>query len=105
MVRAAATNRPVIASDYGWVGWVTKKFGLGTAVNVTDTAAFAAAIDTSLDQPTRSEPTAAADRFRQYHTVQNQKAHWVATLGETRGIDLKGLGKRIDWQWVMEAAT
>jgi glycosyltransferase involved in cell wall biosynthesis len=105
MVRAAAANRPVIASDYGWVGWVTKEFGFGAAVNVTDADAFAAAIETSLDQPTRSEPTAAADRFRQYHTVQNQKAHWVATLGEERGIDLKGLGKRIDWQWVMEAAT
>lgn len=105
MVRAAAAGRPVIASDYGWVGWVTKKFGLGTAINVRDVDAFAAAIETTLNRPPDPRGGEAADRFRRYHTVENQKAHWLVSLSRERGIDLGDLTNRIEWPWVLEAAV
>ena len=103
MVRAAAAGRPVIASDYGWVGWVTKEFGLGTAVNVRDIDAFSAAIESTLDRPAHLGGSEAANRFRKYHTVANQKAHWLTSLGRERGIDLGELANRIEWPWVLEA--
>jgi glycosyltransferase involved in cell wall biosynthesis len=105
MVRAAAAGRPVIASDFGWVGWVTKKFGLGTAINVRNLNAFAAAIESTLERPPDPRGGASADRFRRYHTVENQKAHWLASLGRERGIDLGEHANRIEWPWVLEAAV
>jgi len=104
MVRAAAAGRPVIASDYGWVGWVTEKFSLGKSVNVRDLDAFAAAIETALERPPEARGSEAADRFRRYHTVENQKAHWLVSLGRERGVDLGEFATRVEWPWVLEAA-
>jgi glycosyltransferase involved in cell wall biosynthesis len=97
MVRAVASKRPIIASDFGWVGWVTRQFELGASVNVADVDAFAAAIETTLNRPASARGGEQAERFRQYHTLHNQKAHWVATLGRERGVPLGDLATRIDW--------
>lgn len=103
MVRSVAANRPIVASDFGWIGWVTEKFGLGQAVRVEDTNAFAAALESSIGKAASDSMSEGAKRFKQYHTVPNQKAHWVATLGAERGLPLGELANRIDWQWVLDA--
>lgn len=105
LVRAAVAERPVIASDFGWVGWVTKAFGLGTTVDVTDANVFAAAIEMALSQPSNAVGGEAAARFRRYHTVQNQQAHWVASIGRERSFSLGNLAQRVDWQWVHKGNT
>jgi glycosyltransferase involved in cell wall biosynthesis len=103
LVRSVAANRPIVASDFGWVGWVTENFGLGKAVRVEDTNAFAAALESSIGKAASDSMSEGAKRFKQYHTVQNQKAHWVTTLGAERGLPLGELANRIDWQWVLDA--
>jgi glycosyltransferase involved in cell wall biosynthesis len=102
LVRAAAANRKIIASKYGWVGWATKHFDLGAAVNVADPAEFAAAIESTLLRAAWPQGDKTR-RFCQYHTVENQKAHWLVSLGRAKGLALGSLSKRIDWDWVMAA--
>ena len=73
LVCAAAAERYLLTSDFGWVGWVTKLFQLGSAVNVTDVDALAAALTTALERSADYRRSEAANRFCQYHTVPNQK--------------------------------
>jgi glycosyltransferase involved in cell wall biosynthesis len=103
LVRAAAAQRPVLASDFGWIAWATNTFALGTTVHVPDRDSFTKGIEQAFTQSTGFQPSAASRRFCQYHTVANQKAHWVADLSHERGIPTSPIGEKIDWQWVMES--
>jgi glycosyltransferase involved in cell wall biosynthesis len=103
LVRTAAAQRPIIASNFGWVGWVTQKFELGAAVDVTDPIAFAAAIESALNSTTAWRRSEKAERFCRYHTVKNQKAHWLVSLSRNRNLALGDLANRIDWSWVTES--
>jgi glycosyltransferase involved in cell wall biosynthesis len=103
LVRAVAARRPVLASDFGWVGWVSRKFKLGTTVNVTNIESYESAISEALEGSANYRASDAAERFCKYHTIANQKAHWVAEIGTARGLPLGQLTKRIDWNWVLEA--
>jgi glycosyltransferase involved in cell wall biosynthesis len=105
LVRAAAAKRPLIASNYGWIGWVTQQFDLGSAIDVTDANAFASAIEIAIRGSDTWSQSSQAARFCQYHTVQNQKAHWLVSLGEERGVALGSYADRIDWSWVASAHT
>jgi glycosyltransferase involved in cell wall biosynthesis len=101
LVRAAAADRYVLTSDFGWVGWVNQRFQLGVSVNVADADVLAAAIKTALDRSANYRRTEAANRFCRYHTVENQKAHWLRELGDQFGLPA-GTGKdRLDWDWVL----
>ncbi len=104
LVRAAAAQRPVLASHFGWVGWVTETFGLGTTVNVADVGCLASAIEVALNASGEYRHSSGASRFGRYHTVANQQAHWVAAIGCERQIPLGRLAERIDWSWVLQAA-
>jgi glycosyltransferase involved in cell wall biosynthesis len=77
LVRAAALRKPILASNFGWVGWATETFGFGRTVNVTDTAAYAAAIRRMFDD-TPPFGNALTERFQQYHRLDNHVAHWLA---------------------------
>jgi glycosyltransferase involved in cell wall biosynthesis len=101
LVRAAAAERYLLTSNFGWVGWVNQFFQLGVSVNVADTDALAAALKTALDESATYQRTEAANRFCQYHTVDNQKAHWLRELGEQFGLSGGVLGHRLDWEWVI----
>jgi glycosyltransferase involved in cell wall biosynthesis len=105
LVRAAAAKRPVLASDFGWVAWVTVAFHLGAVVNVLEIDRYSAAIETALESASRHRVCEAAERFCQYHSVANQKRHWVAEIGAKRGLPIGILGDRIDWQWVLDAIS
>jgi glycosyltransferase involved in cell wall biosynthesis len=103
LVRSAVANRPVLASDFGWVKWVTETFELGSTVNVSNTERYAHAIERALSHSNDFRITTAAERFCRYHTIANQKAHWLVEIERRRGIPLDGLAERIDWSWVLEA--
>jgi glycosyltransferase involved in cell wall biosynthesis len=104
LVRAAAAERYLLTSDFGWVGWVTQQFQLGTSVNVTDVDALSAALSTALECSHEYRHTEAANRFCQYHTVENQKAHWLREMGGQFGLPTGALGDRLDWDWVLDAS-
>ncbi len=103
LVRAAAAERYLLTSDFGWVGWVTKLFQLGSAVEVVDADALTAALATSLERSAHYQRSEAARRFCQYHTVPNQEAHWVQEIGKELQLPLGTLANRLDWEWVLAA--
>jgi glycosyltransferase involved in cell wall biosynthesis len=103
LVRAAAAGRPVVASDFGWIAWATGAFGLGSTVNVSNVEAYVEAIERAFKSCGHYQPTAAAEQFCRYHTIANQKAHWVAAIGRQHGLAIGALGERVDWHCVMEA--
>jgi glycosyltransferase involved in cell wall biosynthesis len=105
LARAAAAKRQVIVCDFGLLSWETRAFGLGAAVDVANPDIFASAIETALEQSGNWQPSERAERFIKYHTAENQKAHWLASLGRERGVDLGDLSTRVDWNWVLDQST
>ena len=103
LVRAAAAGRAVLASRFGWIGWATDTFKLGVTVNVSNVDEYARAVERALAAGDDYRPTLAAERFCRYHTVANQKAHWLADISRYGGVQLDRIAGRIDWSWVMEA--
>lgn len=88
LVRAAALNKPVLATDYGWTGWATQTFGLGRTVDIEDPAAYAEAL-TALFRDPPAFGNGHTAGFVAYHTLDNHLAHWLA---QTRAA----LGQPVD---------
>jgi glycosyltransferase involved in cell wall biosynthesis len=103
LVRAAAADRILLTSDFGWVGWATKLFELGISTDVSDATGLARALETALAQSATYHRKEAGERFCQFHTVANQKAHWVRELGDKHGVALGDLAARVEWDWVTAA--
>jgi glycosyltransferase involved in cell wall biosynthesis len=105
LVRAAHAQRPLLTTSYGWAGWATERFNLGKTVNISNVEALKSALqgafDWRADLP-RSEKT---ERFCKFHTLGNQKAHWVAGIGRDCGISLGSLADRVSWDWTMEGVN
>lgn len=80
LLRAVRCNRPVLASRFGWIGWVTRHFGLGHSVQVTDLAAFSRAILRSLDEAPWHRSTESVQRLMAFHSRQNFQNHWVNSI-------------------------
>lgn len=80
LLRAVRCGKPVLASDWGWVGWVTRRFGLGTAVDVLDQRAFRSAIVDSLDQASGFRENEETGRLMEFHTVENFQSHWINSI-------------------------
>lgn len=85
LVRAAAANRMVLASDYGWIGWATRTFGLGVAADVTNLEELSRALDESIKHCSSFTLSPAAARFVMYHVAENQKLHWRRGLARSLG--------------------
>jgi glycosyltransferase involved in cell wall biosynthesis len=103
LVRAAVAKRPLIASNYGWMGWATQTFELGTTVDVANQEAYVAAIESTLNNSQIWQQSERAARFCQYHTTKNQKAHWLISLARERGVAIGEYANRIEWSWVTDA--
>jgi hypothetical protein len=103
LVRAAHAGRMLITTDYGWAGWATRMFELGTTAHVADVGALSSAIETAFPASSNYRRSERGDRFCQFHTLANQKAHWVAGIGRDFGIPLRNLAQRMDWSSAMEA--
>jgi glycosyltransferase involved in cell wall biosynthesis len=102
VIRAAAAERPILASTFGWMGMVVPHFSLGYTCNVLDTREFAFAIRAALEGSSEFRPSEAAPRFVAYHSVENFQAKWTARLRERLGL-ARGEGER-NWSWVLAAA-
>jgi len=101
VVRAAAMGRPLVASDYGWIGHTVERFGMGRTLDVTDIDRLAAAMTAALDGAEAFEPTEATRRFNAFHTVENFAATWTAGLREAVGA--APASNLRTWEWVCQA--
>jgi glycosyltransferase involved in cell wall biosynthesis len=82
LVRAAAYGRPVLASDWGWIGQATQQFGLGSTCDTSSNESIVEGIHRLVASPTLA--SAQASRFANFNTERNFCAHWSRTLeGET----------------------
>jgi len=85
-LRAAACGRPVLASDFGWLGEMVPRFGLGVTCNVRDHDALSRAIAQSLDTSDGFTPTPACARLMAFHDQRNFGKVWVRGLRARMGL-------------------
>ena len=76
LIRAARLGKKVLASDWGWVGWTTKKYAIGETCDVKDSEEFAKLLSrvTGADYPGPAQWREFADLrsdFLQFHTGKN----------------------------------
>jgi glycosyltransferase involved in cell wall biosynthesis len=105
LVRAAHADRPLLTTDYGWAGWSTERFDLGKTVNVVNFEALKNALEDSFKNTAPFPPSEKRRRFCKFHTLANQKAHWVAGIGRDCGIPLGKMADRVSWDWTMEGVN
>ncbi len=82
VARAAYLGRPLLASDFGWVGEATRRYGLGITVDATDPDDIARGIErlTSSEPPsTRSEQSA---EYVQFNTAERFTSLWMQGILE-----------------------
>lgn len=94
LVRAAAIRKPVLATDYGWVGWATRTFNLGRTVDIENPQAYADALTAAFNQltPFGNDLT---PTFVKYHTLNNHLQHWLS--GTRVALGIKGNEARVEW--------
>jgi glycosyltransferase involved in cell wall biosynthesis len=102
VVRAAAVEKPVLTSNYGWVGAVTSAFRLGETCDVGHVDEFARQIRVSLDQADVFCLTEGGRLFTRFHTVRNFAAHLTARLRDRLGC--QHATDLVSWECVMTAA-
>lgn len=102
VVRAAAAERPLLGSDFGWVGWSIRRFGLGHVCDVREPPAFARALEASLGAAPLFRLGAPARGFVAFHTMANFLAAWTARARERLGLDPEPTG--IGWGSVLAEA-
>jgi glycosyltransferase involved in cell wall biosynthesis len=102
LVRAAHAGTPLITTDYGWAGWATRTFDLGTTAHVADIDALCVALEFAFHTCASYQITEKGKRFCNFHTLANWKAHWVAGIGRDAGVPLGNLSERMDWNWAMK---
>ncbi|HEX7978465.1 MAG TPA: hypothetical protein VF461_07680 [Gemmatimonadaceae bacterium] len=100
LIRAAAAERPVLSSTFGWVGHVTSRFGLGWSCDVLQHDVLADALGPTLDRAASWQRGDAGQRFAEFHSVANFRAHWTSALRNRLGLP-EHPDKR-PWEWVTE---
>jgi glycosyltransferase involved in cell wall biosynthesis len=99
VIRAAVADRPVLASNFGWMGFVVPRFSLGVTCDVGDSVRFPDVLASALDDAERFQPAPAARRFVRYHSVENFAACWTQRLRERMG--LPSAEQTVAWEWAL----
>ncbi|MEM6798481.1 MAG: glycosyltransferase [Planctomycetota bacterium] len=102
VVAAAASRRPVLASDSGWIGRTVRRFGLGWRCEPGDPNDMADAVLAALHGCENFAPTAAADRFLRYCSDANFGAHWTVRLRQRLGLPADPEFRT--WEWACDEA-
>lgn len=79
-IRATAAGRPVLASDFGWLGYVVPLFQLGQTLDVTRPELLSRTIVQLLESASEYRTPEAASQFVAFHTVENFKACWMQRI-------------------------
>lgn len=80
LLKAAVLQKPILASDWGWVGWTTREEDLGYTCNVENSDAFATSLRMILKNPTSKIGKIQAERILERNTVRNQIDHWTRLI-------------------------
>jgi glycosyltransferase involved in cell wall biosynthesis len=97
VVRAAAVGRPLLGSDFGWIGRVIRDFELGIVCDVTDTPRFAVGIAAALASSSSYRQGPKAQAFSNFHCLENFERHWTRRLRERLGL---GMPRKLSaWEW------
>jgi hypothetical protein len=96
-IRAAAAQRPVLASNFGWLGAIVPRFGLGWTCDATNPAELQQAIASALQRAADFRRSEAAGRFVAFHSIENFRAHWTAEI--RRHLNLPQSTELRTWQW------
>lgn len=99
VIRAAAGQRPVLGSDFGWVGRTVPQFGLGWVCNVSDIEAFAKAIHAALSHAPTWQPSSTAQAFVRFHTPENFAVRWREQLSSR--LSVQETERSIQWPDVL----
>ncbi|MEM1211454.1 MAG: glycosyltransferase family 4 protein [Planctomycetota bacterium] len=86
LLRAAQLRRPVLAPDTGWLGSITRDFGLGHTTNVRDPDAFAQTLRLADEHAHHHTPSAAADDLLRFHHPDNFARTWAIELRQQLGL-------------------
>ncbi len=100
LIRAATAGRPVLGDNFGWTGWAIERFDLGWQVDLNDIPAFARTFEVAMENAERRTRWPAAERFVRFHSAENFKAHWTASLREQ--LQLPPDPNFVPWQWVLD---
>jgi glycosyltransferase involved in cell wall biosynthesis len=103
VIRAAAAGRPVLGSDFGWVGRTVARFELGWRCDVNDPERFADTIRSSLERAAAWRPGPAAERFVRFHSPENFARAWCVCL--RRRLGLPPEPGALSWDWVLAATA
>jgi len=98
-VRAAAAARPLVTSEYGWLGECVRRFELGATCDATDQRVLAATIRSVLQDEAPFKLNERARRFIGFNTVDNFKAAWARQIRLRSGQQPQSTTKT--WDWVM----
>ena len=101
-LRAFSARRPVISSDYGWLGRIVPGFGLGWSCPVRDTEAFARTLAAGLDGAATWTPPPQALRLEQFHSLENFNLGLTALVRERLGL---GGEPPLSWADVASSAS
>jgi hypothetical protein len=85
-IRAAAAQRPVLASDYGWLGAIVPRFDLGWITDVCRPEIFSKSLSEALEQSRHFKPSSRSLGYVKYSSVPNFKAHWTTGLRMELGL-------------------
>jgi len=99
VIRAAASQRPVLASDFGWMGFVVSHFSLGRTCPVTSPGQLASSLVKALDESADFRLSPAGQRFVQFHAMDNFQAAWTARLRQRLALPPSQTCRT--WQWVI----
>jgi len=102
LIHAAAHARPVLATDFGWIGATTREIGLGTTCNVSASAEFSQAIGSALDASGAYRPGECARRFVAFSSEANFAEHITLRLRQRMG--LATTPPALTWDWVLSGA-
>ncbi len=84
VILAAAAQRPVLGSEFGWIGEMVRQYNLGDVCDVRNHQIFAKAITSSIENSSTFMPDVSSQRFVTYNSVENYRARWV-DLVRSRG--------------------
>ena len=97
-LKSIAARRPLLVHDFGWLGYMVKKFHLGHRCNMEKIDQFAAAIEQSVLAANDFSLSATAKRLLRFHSVNNFAEHIVYRM--VSHFELPYEDKRLTWEWV-----
>jgi glycosyltransferase involved in cell wall biosynthesis len=99
LIKAAALERPIVACDYGWIGFVTQTFSLGQSCDVEDPDQFALRIRETLNSSEAYRLGEMARRFVAPNTVESFRACWTDGIRSRLGLPNEDLPS---WDWLIK---